>query len=273
MNNRLFSAAVLILCLSNSITMALAPIGPPVVNLDKGQWSIGFDHSESEIDFKLKSIRGTTFFTRNKTNEVEIENSMGKLRYGINDNWQVFFGFGIAETEYTEMVSCMDGGSLESTMIDFESDTGFAAQIGTKATFYEKGPLGLGALFQANWVTMDGDYSEATWTDGVFNDSGAGDLDADIMILKFAPGVSYEHHGNVTFYGGPLWQWINGEGDADGLTGSASGASGKGDFEQDSTFGGWIGLQVNPDSDTVINIEVQKTGSSETFGFSFIKRF
>jgi hypothetical protein len=85
MNNRLFCIAVLILCLSSSITMALAPIGPPVVNLEKGQWSIGFDYSDTEIDFKLKNIQGTSFFTRNKANEVEIENTMGKLCYGIND--------------------------------------------------------------------------------------------------------------------------------------------------------------------------------------------
>lgn len=273
MNNRLFCVAVLILSLSNSITMALAPIGPPTVNLEKGQWSIGFDYSETEIDFKLKNIQGTSFFTRNKDNEVEIENIMGKLRHGINDNWQVFFGFGVAETEYTEMVSLMDGGSLESTMIDFESDSGFAAQIGTKATFYEKGPLGLGALFQVNWITMDGSYSEATWTDGVFNDSGTGDLDADIMILKFAPGASYKYHGNITVYGGPLWQWIDGNGDADGQTGALIGKGGKGDIKQDSSFGGWIGFQTNPDSDTIINIEFQKTGSSETFGFSFAKKF
>jgi hypothetical protein len=273
MNNRLFCIAVLILCLSSSITMALAPIGPPVVNLEKGQWSIGFDYSDTEIDFKLKNIQGTSFFTRNKANEVEIENTMGKLCYGINDNWQVFAGFGVAKAEYEEMVSCMDGGFLESTMIDYESDSGFAAQIGTKATFYEKGPLGLGALFQVNWATLDGTYAEATWTDGVFNDSGTGDLDADIMVFKFAPGASYKNHGNVTFYGGPLWQWIDGNGDADGQTGSLIGEGGKGDIRQDSTFGGWIGLQVNPDSDTVINIEFQKTGSSETFGFSFAKKF
>jgi len=273
MNNKLFSTAVLILCLSNSITMALAPIGPPIVNLEKGQWSIGVDYSESEIDFKLKSIQGTTFFTRNKTNEVEIENVMVKLTHGIRDNWQVFVGFGVAKAEYTEAVSWMDGGSLESAIIDFESDSGFAAQIGTKATFYEKGPLGLGALFQVNWATLDGTYSEATWTDGVFNDSGTGDLDADIMIFKFAPGASYQFQGDMTVYGGPLWQWIDGNGDADGITGALSGEGGKGDIKQDSSFGGWIGLQANPDSDFTINIEVQKTGSSETFSFSFIKRF
>lgn len=273
MNIKLYVTVISILFLCGSVTLGITPMGSPTVNLEKGQWSIGFDYSNTEVDLKLTNMQGHSFFTRSKLNDVEIDNYAGKLTHGINDNWEVFASFGVAKAEYKETVSWVEGGFLESVLIDYESDTGFASTVGTKATFYEKGPLGLGALFQVNWVTLDGTYTEATWTDGVFNDTGEGDLDADIMVLKFAPGASYQFDDNITLYGGPLWQWIDGDGSADGQTGALSGEGGKGDIEQDSSFGGWIGLHTNTDSNTTVNIEYQLTGSSETFGFSIAKRF
>jgi hypothetical protein len=167
----------------------------------------------------------------------------------------------------------MDGLSLETLRTDFESDTGFITEIGTRVALHKDGPLGVGASFQANWTTLDGKYSETTWTDGVFNDSGVGDLETDIIVFQFAPGFSYELFGSINLYFGPLWQWIDGEGEADGLSGSLVGEDGEGDITQDSTFGGFIGFYVDIGSDAKVNFEWNETGSSETFVFSIAKKF
>lgn len=268
-----FFAAVLILCICGSVTFAISPMGPPTASLEKGQWDIGLDYSSSEIDLKLKDIKGTSFFIWDEARDIEIKNTFGKLAHGINDNWEISVDFGVSKSEYREAISWMEAGHLETVLLDYESDTSFAAQLGTKATLYENGPLGLGALFQVNWASLDGDYTEMSWTDNIFNDSGTGELDADIMVFKFAAGVSYEFGSNLNIYGGPLWQWIDGDGEADGKSGSALGEGGKGDIKQDSTFGGWIGFHTDLGSNMAIDYELQLTGSSHTYGFSLVKKF
>jgi hypothetical protein len=273
MSAKLFNTTVLILSLCGSVTLARTPMGPPTTSLEKGKWSIGFNASKTETDFKFHNIKGTTFFTTNQANDFEIEAVMGKLAYGINDKWEISVGFGASEAKYQEVRSWMDGMSLETLGTEFKSDTGFITEIGSKMTFYEDGPLGIGASFHVNWTTLDGKYSEASWTDGVFNDSGGAELDTDIIVFQFAPGVSYEIFDCFNLYCGPLWQWIDGEGDATGLNGSLIGKNGEGDIRQDSSFGGYIGFYQNIGSDTTVNFEWNATGSSDTFVFSIVNRF
>ncbi|MHC4751802.1 MAG: hypothetical protein ACYTFW_18240 [Planctomycetota bacterium] len=273
MSTKLFNTTILILSLCGSVTQARIPMGPPIASLEKGKWSIGFNASTTETDLEFHNIKGTTFFTTDKANDFEFESIMGKLAYGINDNWEVSVAFGASEAKYQEVRSWMDGMSLETLGTEFKSDTGFITEIGTKVTLYEDGPLGIGASFQVNWAKLDGKYSEATWTNGIFNDSGGGELDTDIMVFQFAPGISYELFGSFNLYCGPLWQWIDGEGDATGLNGSLTGKDGEGDITEDSSFGGLIGFNLNIGSDATANFEWNATGSSDTFAFSLTKKF
>ena len=120
---------------------------------------------------------------------------------------------------------------------------------------------------------MDGEYLEIAYTDGVLSGSGVGDLETDIMVFQFAPGISYELFDSINLYCGPLWQWIDGEGEADGVSGSLVGEDGEGDITQDSTFGGFIGFYIDIGSDAKVNFEWNETGSSETFVFSIATKF
>lgn len=124
-------------------------------------------------------------------------------------------------------------------------------------TLHEDGPLKIGASYQVNWTTLDGKYSESSWTDGAYNGSGGAELETDIIVFQFAPGISYEFFDDLHLYCGPLWQWIDGEGD----------------ITQDSPFGGFIGFHKNIDSDTTVNFEWNATGSSNAFAFSIAKKF
>jgi len=273
MSTKLFHTTILILSLCGSIALARTPMGPPTASLEKGKWGIGFHLSKTETDLEFHNTKGTTIFTWDKARDFEIKSVMGRLAYGISDNWEVSVGFGASEAKYKEARSWMDGMSLERLATDFESDTGFITEIGTRVTLYEDGPLGIGASFQANWTTLDGDYTETTWTDGIFNDAGVGDLETDIFVFQFAPGFIYELFGCINLYCGPLWQWIDGEGEADGVSGSLIGQDGEGDITQDSTFGGLIGFYIDIGSSANVNFEWNETGSSETFVFSIAKNF
>ena len=273
MSTRLFNTTILILSLCGSVTMARIPVGPPIADLEKGKWSIGFNLSKTETDLEFHNIKGTTFFTSDKASDFEIESVMGRLAYGIIDNWEVFVGFGASGAEYDEVRSWMDGMAVESLGVDFESDTGFITEAGTRVTLYKDGPLGIGASFQANWTTLDGDYTETSWTDGILNNTGTGELETDIFVFQFAPGFIYELFGCINLYCGPLWQWIDGDGEADGVSGSLVGQDGEADITQDSTFGGFIGFYLDIGSDAKVNFEWNETGSSETFAFSIEKKF
>jgi hypothetical protein len=272
MNIKSFSIAILLLCLCGSVTVGIAPIGQPTSDLQMGHWSVVFDYSHSEIDLKLKNIEGTSFFIGDKAENLKIDFALAKAGYGIADHWELFAGLGGAKANYKETESTKIGDLLETEKVDFDGDIGLAAQIGTRATFYKNGPLEAGTLLQISWLTLDGTYEETTWRNGIFNDSGKGDLDADIIIVQLAPGASYKIKDNLVVYGGPLLQWINGDGNADGKNGSLIGESGSGNIKEDSLFGGWIGLQAGFFQD-LINIEFQSTGSSNTFGISIVSEF
>jgi hypothetical protein len=268
---KFFSPVILLLSSFGSVALGIAPIGKPTSDLQMGHWSIVFDYSHSEIDLKLKNIEGTSFFTGDKAENVKIDFALAKAGYGIADHWELFAGLGGAKASFQDTESSQVGDLIQTEKVDFDGDIGLAAQIGTRATFYENGPLAAGTLFQISWLTLDGTYKETTWTE-ISSNSGKGDLDADIFVVQLAPGASYKIKDNLVVYGGPLFQWITGDGNADGKSGSLIGDSGSGDIREDSVFGGWIGLQAGFFED-LINIEFQTTGSSNTFGISIVSEF
>ena len=267
-------AVILIACMFNSVSFGLSTMGTPTTDLDKGQWSIGFDYSRINIDLKLDDMEGTAFFNKNKLNKIEAKSLMAELALGIFDQWEIIGGFGVAEAEYDERVSQMSGSSAVTIFDEHESDDGFSAKLGTKVTFLKKGPLKLGALLLANWDTIDGTYKEQRWTDGTYDGYVQGDLNEDFLTIKVAPGASFNFLGFLTVYGGPFWQWINGRGHADVETDTTSSAQdGEADIKQDSSFGGWIGFQAEIPFNLKLNVEFQKTSSSDALGISLVGKF
>lgn len=272
MNTMKFLGPVtMLLSMFGSVAFGIAPIGKPTSDLQMGHWSVVFDYSHSEIDLKLNNIEGTSFFTGDKAENVKIDFALAKAGYGIADHWELFAGLGGAKANYQNTETKKAGDLYETKKVDFDGDIGLAAQIGTRATFYENGPLAAGTLFQISWLTLNGTYKETTWN-LISSNSGKGDLDADIFVVQLAPGASYKIKNNLVVYGGPLFQWITGDGNADGKSGSLIGECGSGDIKEDSSFGGWIGLQTGFFED-LINIEFQTTGSSNTFGISIVSEF
>ncbi len=268
MYKRLLGSVVVIICLCGSASLGLTPMGQPTAGIEAGRWSLGADYSLSEVDLKLSNVKGTSFFTAGTADDVDMNFILGKLSYGLNQNWEVFVGLGTSKTDYEATASRQIGLDTRTDKVTLDGDFGFAAQIGAKTTFYKDGPLSLGVLAQLTWSAMDGTYKDIEWINGVLDEWGEGDLDADIYLIQVAPGASYQLMKNISVYGGPLFQWITGDGDAKITKGTSGflGDTGSGDIKQDSVFGGWVGLNADIYKNLAGNIEFQATGGSTTIG-------
>jgi hypothetical protein len=207
---------------------------------------------------------------------------MAKLGYGINDKWEVFLSLGGAQTGASWTEEDEDPEDVgESTSFNADGDMGFAIGGGTKVTLYEKDALKVGGLFQLVWGSSDG---KMKWTDydaeGSVEDSGKDDVDVDFTTIQVAVGATYKVMEPVSIYGGPFWQWIDGDFEIEGSEswevpgGTATGSyKDTADFSEDSNFGGFVGVHIDVTQNAAFNVEYQATGSSDILGFNFTWAF
>ena len=272
MSTKLFTITLLLLCLSSS-AFAIAPIGPPKADIKTGWWFDGFDYSKSKTDLKIKNALLFDVLSNGTLKDFNVDLFLGKLGHGINDNWTIFAGLGVAKADIFSKQIARSGDNYLTKYYDMDGDLALATQLGTKATFYRTGPFEIGALFQVTWLSLDGTMEETNYIKTEYWDTGKADLETDIMLTQFAPGVSYAINDYSSFYGGPLFQWIDGDSKAKGKSGLFSTASDNADIEEERSFGCWFGLQVEIEEETTCNIEYQSIGSSNTIGFNLSTRF
>lgn len=263
--------------MSSTVTFGIAPIGQPASNLRKGWLSGGIDFSHSEVDFITSNIDNMAYFTDGTLEDYKIDLLLGKAGYGIKNNWEVFAGLGFAKTDFggkrEEHEEWGDLSGIRHETFDGDGDLGHAFQIGTKATLYERALLKAGVMCQLTWLNMTGTLENTAYKDEIFISTGETELETDMMILQFAGGLSYQLSFGVSLYGGPLFQWIDGDITSSGQTGHFIGKSGSVDIEGDSSFGGWAGIKADIDIFTSLNLEYQMTGSSGTIGLSLTSKF
>ena len=275
MKRNIFCIAILLVCASGSVTLAVAPIDQPASNLREGWLSLGADYSNTTIDLQIKNVDTGSLFTEGTAKDVKIDLILGKAGYGITNNWEVFAGFGAAKADlnYEGTEPHGDSGLIDTNKYDISGDTGFAAQIGTKYTLFEKALIRAGATLQLTWLSLPGTITKEQSTDSIFLNSGEGDIDTDLFVLQAAPGLSYQVSYGISIYGGPLFQWIFGTSDATGKTGLISKVSDHADIREDSVIGGWVGIHADIDAFTTVNVEYQMTGSSGTIGLGLMSKF
>jgi hypothetical protein len=149
------------------------------------------------------------------------------LGYGISDNWEAFALLGLTDAEHE----------------DLDTSSEFAYGFGTKFTISQLDYHFLGGLFQITW-------SEA-------EDTAAGiigEVEIDYYEIQMAVGLTYTDD-TVSIYGGPFLHFIDGEVDYKTL-GVTS------DIEQESEFGGYIGLNKALAENINWQIELQFTGDA-----------
>jgi hypothetical protein len=274
MKRTIFTITILSVCLSGSVTFGIAPIGQPATNLQKGIWKLGADYSDTKIDLLAENTKDAVFFNEGIIEDFKINLILGKAGYGITDGWEVFAGFGTSKTDLCteQKMQWGDSASIETDTFDLSSGTDYAAQIGTKLTLYERALFKAGVTCQYTWFSMSGTLTKEIYKDDTFFVKDDIDLDSSLTVLQIAPGVSYQLLYGVSVYGGPLFQRIDGK--IDGKYNSEV-FTGKGsvDIKEDSSFGGWVGLQADIDIYTSFNVEYQMTGSSSTIGLSLSSKF
>ena len=285
------------LCSSGALATTM---GPPAAGLDAGQFGVGLGYSTSDIDIETKGKAveqwklveveddGSTITTTTTTfapeggkfklkNEIESDMIFANLGYGISDKLEVFLRLGMAD----------------ETNID--SGNEFAYGLGAKATFYGEGDLKLGALFQMSWSSIDGDtdgeqerFVYGPWLPYVETVNTTDNWEVDYYQLKFAVGPTYKLMEAFLIYGGPFYHLMRGEFDiersgetidvytiagttyTDTVTYSEKAS---GDIEEQSSFGAYIGVQVDLAENLPLCVEYQLTGDADILGASLVYRF
>lgn len=256
-----------------SVAFALDPLGPPSSDIEQGQFKIGTDYSHSNMDLKLNNgivieYLDGFFYGWDEAVDLTLKNfkvnrGYANLGYGIADNFEAFFRLGGSSAEF--------GDSIWEDSEKFDSRAEPAAGFGVKATFFEEHNLKLGGLIQANWAGYDGKLNAKHWASSDF-------VEIDITEIQFAVGVTCILSYRVSVYGGPFLHFIDGElndvySEVDTDTGGLLTSDYSWDIEQDSTFGGYLGTQMELAENCSLNIEFQHTAAANAFGASIAWRF
>ena len=266
-----FTFAIIIL--SGSVSFALDPLGPPVANLEPGQFHIGVDYYQNKMDLQIiewtgiQYIYGSFEISGTIPDPPPIENfkqnsSYINFGYGIDYNWGIFVRLSSTKAEFGDL-SWQKGEEFES-----ESVPMFGG--GIKATLYEDDYLKIGGLVQANWSHYNGILNTPLWEAPHF-------VEIDFTEIQITLGATYMLYDGIWIYGGPLAHFIDGE--INELYAEEADIGGLGywdwssDIEQDSMYGGYIGTTVDIDEFNSLNFEYQFTGSANAFGASYVMKF
>ena len=221
MNKKLLLVVVILTALALTGSALASPTGPPTAGLKTGQFRAGVEYAYSNGDMKLEG---------EKLDNVTSNMIFGNLGYGIMDDWEAFVRLGAADTKVDDILG---------SGVNFDGDFKFAWGLGTKVTFLKQENLNWGALFQITWVK-----SEDT--------IGGVDVEIDAYDMQIAVGPTWKLNDTLSIYGGPFAYFINGDVDGAGLTG---------DLEEDSAFGGYVGVEAALAENTSLFGEIQLTGS------------
>ncbi len=237
---KLVITIVVLMC---SQAFGLSLLGPPKANLDRGQSSVGFGYIYSDMDLETKNVFGQKW-----TEKVETNSLLGTFGYGIIDNIEVFARLGFTDVKADDF----DG--------DFEFDYGF----GTKVTFAENDSLSWGSIFQIHW--LEGDDTITGFIPGFGVVTAEQEFEAYEIQIAVGPTYKYD---STSIYGGPFLHFVNGDYDAK-IAGVGSASL---DIEEESIFGGYIGIATELTENTNIGVEFQFTGDAQAIGVRYVLRF
>ncbi|MBN2595047.1 MAG: hypothetical protein JXA81_16200 [Sedimentisphaerales bacterium] len=267
--------AIVIICISEPAAFALSPMGPPASGLKQENFKIGADFSHSEIDLKFNDGEYFEYldgwFDASgaepdlKLNNVKINTVQVNLGYGVTDFFEVFLRLGGTNARFS-------GSDFWPSGEEFESNTDFAIGGGFKTTFYDEGRLKIGGLIQVGWSDLDGTIRPKEWP--VADDT----VQFDLTQVQIAAGPSYELTERVLIYGGPFLHFVRGDWEdvynqIDPGTGGLLTTKTTWIVEEDSSFGVYIGTQMEIAENSSFMIEYQHTSAANAVGASMAVRF
>ena len=171
-------AIIIIAVLFGSPAWALTYMGSPASDVKQGELFLGFDYSNSEIDFAFRGhgVRGIL-------DAVDSDHYLGRAGMGVLDGLEVFGRFGVGEIE------------------DLGNESAWG--LGTRATFAESGNVSWGALFQLMSLHAEGPGNLGGYT---LN------RDFDVYEYQLAIGPTFDN-GDSSIYFGPFFHFIDGDAD------------------------------------------------------------
>ncbi|NQT00511.1 MAG: hypothetical protein HQ580_00665 [Planctomycetes bacterium] len=260
-----------IVMMSCSTVFALDPMGPPVADLRQGQLKEGIEYSYSTMDVKLHEGKWIEHFdgvfndsgeaTSLTLKDFKMNKVYFNLGYGFTDNLDAFLRLGATTATF--------GDSIWEDAEKFDSNVDSTIGGGIKATFYEDDKLKVGGLLQASWGEFDGKLNASHW-------SAADFVEISMAEVQIAVGPTYKLDDHVSIYGGPFWHFITGDLDDEvneAIGGGLLNSQFSWDIDDSSTFGAYIGTQIDINENTSLNIEYQHTAESDAFVAGFLWRF
>jgi len=274
----LFAVAFMIVGVSGSAVLALSPMGSPKAMLGQDQWLVGIEYANETMDLEAfgtdKNIEyDPTYITTRKgkynINDLKSNIVLGRVSYGISDNWDAFLRLGAADAQCDIEQTYTNAPPWEYQ--GFDGSFGFAWGLGTKVTIWEDKDITWGGLLQMTWVEP-GDSSISLKGDS--NYSGTAEI--KYWEVQLAIGPTWQMEDNFSIYGGPFLHFIDGDLDFSGETldlGSRIGMESTGDIEEKSQFGGYVGASWDASERTSCFIECQLTGDAWGIGIGAARKF
>ncbi|MBN1787748.1 MAG: hypothetical protein JW806_05075 [Sedimentisphaerales bacterium] len=237
------------LALYCSNALAVAPLGPPTANLEKGKYSLGLDYTYSEMAMKFRNGNspggGPPFDMDFKNNAIYTT-----LSRGFGQNWEIFFRGGVGSTRGTDNI-----GSTVAHIYD--AYKGYSLGFGTKWNFCRPNEnLKIGGMFQILWTKVE-TYAKLAgnkWR-----------TDTDYTEMQLAFGPEYKIKENITLFGGGFANIIRGK-----MSAKQRNATGRifYDVKGDSEIGGYIGSRIIINENTSFAVEWQNAKSMNVLGLN-----
>jgi len=270
------AGAIVVLCICCSVSFALDPLGSASDKLQKGQFGIGVDYSDSDIDVRAKggsnlSIYNLTFGglvgtlsekQRLDLDGIEVRKAYANLGYGITDNLEAFLRLGAADADWRD-----------------EGDTHFSFGLRTGVTFYKKDALQLSALAQYSWAQSEFDSLPLTTMVGGTSYPLLMSGKLSLHEIQIAMGPTYDLTDSISLYGGGFYHLMDGTLD---LKGSATtmgipqfryDLDSSYDIDQISELGVYIGARIKTANDISYSIEYQHTNSADAIAMRLLWKF
>lgn len=182
------------------------------------------EQGQKSVGFNISYSEMDLNVNSSSLDDVETFSYLANLGYGVSDEWDVFVRLGLTDTEQE----------------DFDGSAEFAYGFGTKYTFMQQDSMSLGGLFQILWSEADDTIAGTKY-------------EVDYYEIQIAVGPSFDY-GGMSIYGGPFLHFVDGDFKVSGL--------GSADLEQDSEFGGYVGLNAELAENTDCQIEFQITADA-----------
>ena len=208
--------------LMSQAAYGLSLFGPPVPITRPGKLSFGFDLSFNDFDYEAETSETMTYSG---------VTYLARFGYGIFDNSEINVLFGGSQGEIDQMAFLG------------EDMYGFVGGLNCKTLLYQIGDsLDLGIAGHFLYTNIERD--ESTWNLGI-------ETYETRVLLGLLKNI-----GNLAIYGGPFYQWIDGD-----ICVKIPSRQMSADLEAKNNIGGYIGTSLTIPVE-VLNVSAEKVADS-----------